>query len=195
MPPKGYRTITVRSDVAELLARAKRLFHKSQIQILLEAISEYIGRHYEYGSAVLATSAAEPVAVAWSAGVFESMGFAYRHPSPAMKIAVEVTGPDRILLAKLKDIWGGTIYREKEEIRGGEGKELWFWGLRSEKAKRFLQSILPYMKGPKSQIVKDCLSLRDAASVPTSARDAGRVQGATEAPANNPVPTEDNQQS
>ncbi len=158
MPPKGYSTLTVRADVVELLGRAKRLFHKTQIQILREAISEYIGRHYEYGAAVLSAGISDAVAVAWSAGVFEASGVAHPHPSPTMKVAVEIVESDRQLLERLEDIWGGSIYKvrteAKSELQAGGS---WIWSLRSEKAKRFLEAILPYMKGGKSQVVRDCL--------------------------------------
>ncbi len=159
MPPKGYGTLTVRADVIELLGRAKRLFHKTQIQILLEAISEYIGHHYEYGSAVLSSGISDAVDVAWSAGVFEASGVAYPHPTPAMKTAVEIADGDRQLLERLKDIWGGSIYKGrsggKDEARP---KSTWVWSLRSEKAKLFLEATLPYMKGSKSQVVRTCLA-------------------------------------
>ncbi len=118
MPPKGYRTLTVRADVIELLGRAKRLFHKTQIQILFEAVSEYIGRHHEHESAVLPSSISDAVAVAWSAGVFEASGSAYPHPSPAMKTAVEIADGDRQLLERLKVMWGGGPFT-KEGLRVG----------------------------------------------------------------------------
>lgn len=159
MPPKGYSTLTVRADIIELLGRAKRLFHKTQIQILLEAVSEYIGRHYEYGSAVLTSGVSDAVAVAWSAGVFEASGVAYPHPSPSMKLAVEIVGGDKQLLQRLKDIWGGSIYQGRSE---GQVKGTWVWSLRSEKAKRFLEATLPYMKGGKSQTVRACLAQSDS---------------------------------
>ncbi len=158
MPPKGYSTITVRADVVDLLGRAKRLFHKSQIQILIEALSEYIGRHYEYGTAVLSAGISDAVAVAWSAGVFEASGAAHPHPSPSMKVGVEIIASDRQLLDRLKDIWGGSVYRVRTEGSGElQTGGSWIWSLRSEKAKRFLEATLPYMKGGKSQAVRDCL--------------------------------------
>lgn len=178
MPPKGYSTLTVRADVVELLVRAKRLFHKSQIQILLEAISEYIGRHYEYGTAVLSAGVSDAVAVAWSAGVFEASGVAYPHPAPEMKIAVEVVGSDRELLNRLKDIWGGTLYKEKDESEQNRG-ETWVWGLRSEKAKRFLDAILPYLKGSKSRLVKDQLTNQETPSPIQAPVDGGEKPGTT----------------
>ncbi len=143
--------------MAELLRRAKRLFHKTQIQILLEAISEYTNHRYEYGTAVLSAHAADKVVAAWSAGVFECFGVLYPRPSSAMKIAVTVTGSDRQLLSQLKDTWGGSLYREGANRRRNQKKELWVWGLRSEKGKRFLEATLPYMKGTKSQEVREYL--------------------------------------
>jgi hypothetical protein len=168
MPPKGYSTLTVRADVVELIGRAKRLFHKTQIQILREAISEYIGRHYEYEAAVLSAGISDAVAVAWSAGVFEASGLAHPHPSPTMKVSVEIVVTDRRLLERLKDIWGGSIYQGRIEGKskpqfGGS----WIWSLRSEKAKRFLEATLPYMKGSKSQVVRDCLLDTDSQSTLT----------------------------
>ena len=158
MPPKGYNTLTVRADVAELLSRAKRLFHKTQIQILREALSEYIGRHYEYGAAVLSAGISDAVAVAWSAGIFEASGSAHPHPSPTMKVAVEIIGSDRQLLERIKDIWGGSIYKGRTDRKSEpQTSENWIWSLRSEKAKRFLEATLPYMKGSKSRVVRECL--------------------------------------
>ncbi len=182
MPPEGYRTITVRADVIELIVRAKGLFHKSQIQILLEAVSEYINRHYEYGYAVLSTGVTDAVAVAWSAGVFESLGVAYRHPSPARKVAVEVASDDEQILSRLKDIWGGTLYKEKgAESEGQLPAGSWVWGLRSEKAKRFLEAALPYMKGGKRQVAKDCLSQPEETSARSSpATDVSRANSKSE---------------
>jgi hypothetical protein len=159
MPPKGYSTLTVRADVVELLGRAKRLFHKTQIQILREALAEYIGRHYEYGAAVLSAGISDAVAVAWSAGVFEASGAAHPHPSPTMKVAVEIVESDQQLLERLEDIWGGSIFKGRTEGKSEHPEDgSWVWSLRSEKAKRFLEAILPYMKGGKSQVVRACLT-------------------------------------
>ncbi len=158
MPPKGYRGLTVRNDVIELLVRARTLFHKSQIQILLEALSEYISKHHEYGSALLAGNVTDPVAVAWSAGIFEGIGNAYRHPSPEMKIAVEITSTDKHLLSHLKDLWGGSLYKENVEAKSERHmEEIWIWSLRSEKAKRYLEAVLPYLKGRKAETSKELL--------------------------------------
>lgn len=144
------------------------------MQILLEALSEYINRHYEYGSAVLSSSATDAVAVAWSAGVFEGLGTFHRHPSPTMKVSVEIMSSDIEMLTRLRDTWGGTLYKERSEQSPSRGvSESWVWGLRSEKAKRFLETTLPYMKGSKSETVKSYLIHTDDPSEGKASLNAG----------------------
>lgn len=78
-----------------------------------------------------------PIEIAWSAGIYEGEGSVHKRTKTSKRISATVTQKDRWILEILIELWGGSIYIQKNGVSN--------WFIYGDKAEPFLYVIYPYL--------------------------------------------------
>ena len=97
-----------------------------------------------------------PEEAAWQAGIVDGEGcltiarqIRKNRPSPAFRVTIQVANTNVDLLDPFVQAWGGNLYNHKE-FRN-EWADAYTWHCPDAKAKLFLETMLPYLRGKDKQ--------------------------------------------
>jgi hypothetical protein len=96
--------------------------------------------------------------LAWQAGMVDGEGcltiskqVRNGRPSPAFRVSITVSNTNRALLDPFKEMWGGNIYPRPERRVAKKWSDAWTWHCFDYNQKSFLETILPFLKGKRTQ--------------------------------------------
>ena len=98
--------------------------------------------------------------IAWAAGVYEGEGTCARPTKAARTQLVSVTQKDRWLCDKLKELFGGWVYKYTYPATGNRPARTYhYWKLTGPAARGFLMTIYLFLSPRRKQQVRTALGV------------------------------------